>query len=194
MREAARLLQQAIDPFKPPTLHPERRARHIAGEEVEQSADADAETTTGRGEMLVEEQLLLWIAHGDKQHIRLGATNEIGDLGRLAVIEMAATTANHFVPRAQFGQPMRRALGDAWLGSEQKDAIAMLRPPQVIGDEIRSIQILRKWRPVEDATRDVDAKAVVEDDRVLQRQAECRVLGRDVQRVSVREGDSCAFT
>ena len=148
-------------------MHPERGARHIACEEVEQCADADAETTTRRGKMLVDEQLLLWVAHGDKQHIGLGAANEIGDLGSLVAIEMAVTTADDLVPWAQCRQAMRRARGDAWLGPEQKDAIAMLRPPQIVGDEIGSIEIFRKGRRVEDAARDVDANAVVEDERIL---------------------------
>ena len=108
-------------------------------------------------------------------------------------IEMAVTTADDLVPWAQCGQATRRALGDAWLGSEQEDAVAMLRPPQIVGDEIGSIEIFRKRRPVEDPARDVDANAVVEDERILQRQAESRVLGGDIQRMGVGEGDSDGF-
>jgi hypothetical protein len=71
--------------------------------------------------------------------------------------------------------------------------VTVLRPSEIIGDEIRSIEILWKRRPVKHPACDIDANAVVEHERILQRQAKSRVLGGDVQRMGVGEGDSGAF-
>ena len=70
-REAAWLLRQTIEPFEPPSLHPGHRARHIAGKEIEQGPDANAEGAPCRRQMLLDEQLLLGIAHRHKQDVGL---------------------------------------------------------------------------------------------------------------------------
>ena len=98
--QSARLLAQTIEPFKTPPLHPRHRARNIAGKEVEQSSDADPDNTTRRGEMLLDEEFLLRIAHRHEQDIGLGAANVLDNLGELAGIEMAVMATDNRVLRA----------------------------------------------------------------------------------------------
>ena len=75
-REAAWLLRQAIEPFEPPSLHPGLRARHIAGKEIEQGPDANAEGAPRRRQVLLDKQLLLGIAHRHKQDVGLRLAND----------------------------------------------------------------------------------------------------------------------
>ena len=67
-------------------------------------------------------------------------------------------------------------------------------PHQVIGDEVRAVEIVPERRPVEDLARDIEADAVVEHERLLQRLAKIPVFGGDVQRVRIGEGDRRGLT
>ena len=100
-RETLRLLGQAIDPFKAPSLHPRRRARDVARKKIEQGPDAYAEGAARRSQVLLDEELLSGIAHRHQQDIGLGPANEINDFGNRVVIEVAVVTPNKCMLRAQ---------------------------------------------------------------------------------------------
>ena len=85
---------ERIEPFKTPSLHPRRRARNVAGKEVEQRSDANPDGAARRRQMLSDEKLLLGIAHRHEQDIGFGAANALDNLGELARVEMAVLTTD----------------------------------------------------------------------------------------------------
>jgi hypothetical protein len=98
--ETPRLLRQPIAPFEPPPFHPRRRTRHVAGKEIEQGPDANAEAAPCRSQVLLDKQLLFGIAHRHKQNVSLRLANELNELRNLAVIEMTMVTTNKLMFRA----------------------------------------------------------------------------------------------
>src|SRR6185437_11264461 len=106
---------------------------------------------------------LLGIAHRHEQDVGLRPANTADELRNLVRIEVAMMATDDHMLRADRGKPLRRPLGGARLRAQQEDPVAMPRGPQVVWAEIRAIEIFWKRRSVKQATRDVDADTVIED-------------------------------
>ncbi len=69
----------------------------------------------------------------------------------------------------------------------------MLGLQQIVGAEIRAVEILGEGRPVENTARNVDANPVVQHEAAPQRLAKIRICCGDAQRMCVGEGDGERF-
>src|SRR5262249_27484331 len=116
------------------------------------------------GHVARDPQLLLGIAHGHEDYVRLRVQDGLPNDWLLDGCEVSVRLANYAVVRPPFTHGGDRLLQNLGFGSQQEDA---KRPPcasEEVRNQIRPIQIGGEGRSVEDAVSDIDTNSVVEYD------------------------------
>src|SRR6202040_2363298 len=90
------------------------------------------------------------------------------------------------------GYDGRGALGDPRLGTQEEDSQTALQARQDIGDEVRAIQILRKFRAKENPAGNVGADPIIENYEPAECVAHFAVTVCNVQQVGIAKGNDAA--
>ncbi|OMP13325.1 hypothetical protein COLO4_01884, partial [Corchorus olitorius] len=168
---AARLLQEAVEPFQPGLLHPDRRAFHVADRHVERAAHAHRERDLHFGLVAAEELFLLWRA--DRHEQQVGP--RVADLRHhlrffVLALPVAVAVAGQYQVRVLALVGAGDLADDLFLRAEQEHAPALLagaahqRLEQVDAGHALLERLAQQARgPHDRHAVDVDERAVVDN-------------------------------
>src|SRR5690348_10240462 len=139
-------MRETIDPLQACRANPRWGALGLAGHEIEQRTDGKPQSASSLCEVLSQPELLVGIAHRDQKHIGMGGPNGPRDAGVLGAVEIAVPVANDRVTGADLGQTVCCFFGNSRSAPQEVKSVTMTRILQIIGREIRTVEVVRELR------------------------------------------------